>query len=137
MKHMILVLGLMGCMAAAEPPKPQSKPPSGLPEGAESIGERTWRYKDKTGKTWIYYKSPFGYSRSEEKAAGTESEPPANRQKVAAPAFRIVSVQGEVVSFERDTAFGKSKWTKKKGELAADELAELEKFQSAAPAAVK
>lgn len=137
MKHMMLVLGLMGCLAAAEPPKQEAKPQGGLPEGAEPAGERIWRYKDKAGKTWIYVKSPFGFSKSEEKAAGTESTPPVNLQKVAAPAFRIVSVKGEVVSFESDSPFGKSKWTKKKSALAADELAELEKFQSAAPAAVK
>ncbi|HNY41494.1 MAG TPA: hypothetical protein PKJ41_13930 [Bryobacteraceae bacterium] len=137
MKHIMLILGLMGCLAAAEPPKRETKQPAGLPEGAEPAGDRTWRYKDKAGKTWIYVRTPFGFSKAEEKTPGTEIEPAVNKEKVAAPAFRIVSVKGDVVAFERDSPFGKSKWTKKKSELAADELAELEKFQTAAPAAEK
>jgi len=137
MKHIALILGLMACLAAAEPPKGASKLPAGLPEGAEPAGDRTWRYKDKAGKTWIYIRTPFGFSKSEEKPSGVESEPAANKVESAGPAFRIVSVKGDVVAFERDSPFGKSKWTKKKSELAGDEVAALDQYQSTARAGQK
>ncbi len=139
MKHMMMILGLMGCLAAAEPPKPEAKLPLGLPAGAQAIDARTWRYTDGAGKTWLYYRSPFGLSRAEEKEIVKEAEAAANKDKdkVAAPAFRITSVKGEVVAFERDSPFGKSKWTKKKSELGAEERLALEQFESAAPAAKK
>ncbi len=142
MKHMMqmmMILGLMGCMAAAEPPKPETKPPAGLPAGAQAIDQRTWRYTDGAGKTWLYYRSPFGLSRGEEKEVVKETEAAASKDKdrVAAPAPRITSVKGEVVSFERPSPFGKSVWTKKKSELEAEERLALEQFESAAPAAKK
>lgn len=137
MKNILwLVLGLTMCLAA-EPPKQEAKTPAGLPAGAVPAGDRTWRYTDKSGKTWLYYRTPFGFSKSEEKAADALRESAAKLEKTAAPAFRIVSVKGDVVGFERDSPFGKSKWTKKRSELAADELAALDQFEKAAPAAAK
>jgi hypothetical protein len=135
MKHIVMILGLMGCLAAAEPPTPVTKPPAGLPAGAQQVDERTWRHKDNAGKSWLYYRTPFGWSRGEEKIE--EARLKEAQEKVAAPAFRITSVKGEVVAFERDSPFGKSKWTKKKSDLGADERLALEQFESAAPAAKK
>ncbi len=137
MKHIVMILGLMGCLAAAEPPKPVTKTPAGLPAGAEQVDERTWRHKDAAGKTWLYHRSPFGWSRGEEKTVSEEAKLKEAQDKVAAPAFRITSVKGEVVAFERDSPFGKSKWTKKKSDLGAEERLALEQFESAAPAAKK
>lgn len=133
---MLLVLGLTMCLAA-EPPKQEAKTPAGLPAGAVPAGERTWRYTDKSGKTWLYFQTPFGFSKSEEKAAEAIRESAAKAEKTAAPAFKIVSVKGNEVAFERDSPFGKSKWTKKKSDLSADEVVALEQFESAAPAAAK
>ncbi|HUS06339.1 MAG TPA: hypothetical protein VMZ52_08590 [Bryobacteraceae bacterium] len=43
--------------------------PAGIPKGAVAISPLEYRYKDAKGKTWIYRKSPFGYSKTEESAA--------------------------------------------------------------------
>ncbi|MBA3976215.1 MAG: hypothetical protein C0504_18565 [Candidatus Solibacter sp.] len=137
MKHLLITLCMTFALAASEPPKPAPKPPAGIPAAAVPAGDNTWRHTDSSGKTWLYVQTPFGFNRMEEKATPGAAEQARSGDKAAAPAIRVSSVKDGVVTFERDTPFGKSKWTRKRAELSAGELAALSAFDSAAPAARK
>jgi hypothetical protein len=67
-----------------------SENPDGVPKGAVAISPIEYRFKDTKGKTWIYRQTPFGYSKSEEKAAavsnGGETPTPFGASVKAAPA---------------------------------------------------
>lgn len=86
-----------------------------LPAGAEKIQEGVYKAKDAKGKTWIYSRTPFGWTRTDEAAAKQAA------QASEAPQVRVVSVEGDKVKFERDTPFGKSVWTKSVNDLAGEE----------------
>lgn len=88
-----------------------------LPANAVKIQEGVYQVKDAKGKTWIYSRTPFGWSKVDE-AASKESA-----RASETPAFRAVSVEGDKVKFERETPFGKSTWTKPIADLTADEKA--------------
>lgn len=90
-----------------------SLPP--LPEGAAQIEANAWRVTDKDGKAWIYRRTPFGFSRYQEGSLPAEE-----------PLTGLVAAdKGDTVEFQRKTPFGVSKWTKKKADLDANELAAL------------
>lgn len=104
--------------APAASPAPAAKAvekaaPVTIPEGAELIAPATYRYIDKSGKSWIYRRTPFGLSRVEEMqapAAGT------------VPAMTVKATDlGDSVRFEKPTPMGAGVWIKKKSELTADE----------------
>ena len=137
MKHMIIALGLMCSLLAAEPPKEAPKPPQGVPAGATPGPDGTWRHTDSKGKTWIYARTPFGISRSAEPAKQSGADTPAPQEKTASAAFRVVSVKGDLVTLEFGTPFGKSVTTKKKSELDAKERSALEQFETTAQAEKK
>lgn len=131
-----------GALAQESAPKPEPRP-AGVPEDAELISPRTWRHKDASGKAWLYISTPFGLSRTEEpaerKSPGTAEQLAGSVNKAGAPAagpvFRASAVKGDTVHFERDTPFGKTKWTRSKSQLDAEEKAALELFEKkAAPA---
>jgi len=126
MIRFLLTTAIFVGLSAAEPPKTAPKDPAlkNLPAAAEKIGENVWRYKDPQGKTWVYQRNPFGLSRTEEQE---REERPA-----VAPVrtTRVVAEKGEEISFERDTPFGKSRWTKKKAELSDEERAALEDLRA-------
>lgn len=109
--------------------KPAATQNDGLPKGAEKIGDATWRYKDPKGKTWIYSKTLFGYSRRPETAESAEA--PIAKQKESA-AFTVVAVKDGVVTFQSKSVFGASRWNRKIDELTADEKASYEAYQQAA-----
>lgn len=136
MKHLLMTLCMSFALAAAEPPKSDPKPPAGIPASAVKAGDNTWRHTDSNGKTWLYVRTPFGFNRMEEKPK-TEDEQARSKDKAAAPAFRVSAVNNGVVTFERDTPFGKSKWTRKRAELSPDEHAVLSAFETAARPAQK
>ena len=137
MKHLLITLSMTFVLAAAEPPKESPKPPAGIPAGAVAAGDHTWRHTDSGGKTWLYVRTPFGFNRMEEKPGAKASEQNRTTEKAAAPAFRVSSVKDGVVTFERDTPFGKSKWTRKRAELGPDEQTALSAFEAAASPAKK
>ena len=88
-----------------------------LPANAEKVRDGVWRAKDAAGKTWIYTHTPFGYNKMDEdtyQAAARASAP---------PALRLISASGGNATFERDTPFGKSRWTRPVAELSDEEKA--------------
>lgn len=93
-----------------------------LPAGAVQIEKNAWRATGKDGKTYIYRRTPFGFSKYE---AG---DVPAEE-----PVTGLVAIdKGDTVEFQRKTPFGLSKWTKKKGELDENETAALKQAAQSA-----
>ena len=105
---------------AAPAAKAAERPgPSTIPEDAELIAPATYRHIDKSGKSWIYRRTPFGLSRVEEMQA-----PPAG----AIPAITVKATDlGDSVRFEKPTPMGTGVWVKKKSELTDAEKEFLEK----------
>lgn len=109
---------------SAKAPAKAEKAAPALPAGAEQTSETTWRYKDPQGKVWVYSKTPFGYSRhAEGETAGKEAQRPR-------ATYRVLEVKGGVVTFESASVFGKSRWSKKRDELNADEKASLDAHEN-------
>lgn len=100
-----------------------AKPEAGLPAGAEKSANGSWRYKDPSGKVWIYDKTPFGFSRRAESADKVVED------EAAKPRFRIVEVKGDSITFENPTPFGKPRWTRQRAELTKDEKLSLEAYE--------
>jgi len=92
-----------------------------VPAGAEKVGAETWRYKDASGKIWIYRRTPFGITKSEE---DEKAESPAG-----AAAEINAAEHGDSVTFVRRTPFGERKWSRKKTELNEIERAAWERAQ--------
>lgn len=99
--------------------KETAKAADPLPAGAQEIRPGVWRHVDKDGKAWLLRRTPFGYSRQPE-AANNEAE----AQK-RAPAFNVVAVDGDKVTFESFTPFGTRRWSKAKADLNESETAAL------------
>jgi hypothetical protein len=105
-------------------------PVTTIPDGAKLVEPNLYRYTDPAGKTWMYRQTPFGISRWEDSpAAATTAAPPVDASEPVA-----VTDLGDSVRFEKKTAFGASKWVRKKSELTDEEKALLAKQQSKAPA---
>jgi hypothetical protein len=101
-------------VASAKPPAPVSQPLV-IPKDAVANADGSFAYTDKTGKKWIYNKTPFGVSRMQDmgvaSTSGTESK-----------ADLVKSVDsGDTVKFERQSPFGTTKWEKKKADLTDEE----------------
>ena len=96
----------------------------GLPSGAVKAEDGTWRYKDASGKVWIYEKSPFGYSKRSEPAEKPTSEEPTK------PPYRVVEVKGDLITFETSNPFGKARWTRKRDEMNKNEKLSLEAYET-------
>jgi hypothetical protein len=117
---------------AAPAARPSAPARPELPANAEKVREGVWSARDSSGKTWYYARSPFGYSRMDESAYKQ-----AYREEAGAPLFRLVSVDGEIAKFERETSFGKSSWTRKLSELTQDEKAVYDLRQQGAASGQK
>src|SRR5690606_25624606 len=105
---------------------------------AEQISAGVFRHTDKSGKVWIYRKTPFGLSKFEEGAAQEKAAAPvvedsnknasgkrdtpfgevrSRRKEQAAasqPAITETVDNGDTVQFERSSPFGTYRWTRKK-----------------------
>jgi hypothetical protein len=115
--------------AAAPAPKPKTlpqkpkatpkaqEPVSTIPQGATLVEPNLYRYTDASGKSWMYRQTPFGISKYEDKPAAAPQPPAADSEPV-----RVIDL-GDSVRFEKKTAFGVSKWVRKKTELTDDEKA--------------
>jgi len=104
---------------AATPP-----PAVTLPAGAVPGGERgTYTFTDAKGTKWIYFETPFGLAKREDKPAAEESTLP---RGAVVNAFE----DGDKVRFERPGPFGTYKWEKKKSDLDADERAAWERSKA-------
>jgi hypothetical protein len=97
-------------------PKAQ-EPVSAIPQGATLVEPNLYRDTDASGKTWMYRQTPFGISKYEDKPVTAPQPPAADSEPV-----RVVDL-GDSVRFEKKTAFGVSKWVRKKTELTDDEKA--------------
>ena len=109
--------------AAATPIPPRR---AEVPAGAVEREPGRFFYTDKEGKKWIFVRTPFGYSRLEDKpGASSPAEPTVPLANVK------VTESGDTVSFERPSSFGVTKWQKKKADLTDDEKAALRRSQEA------
>ncbi len=89
-----------------------------IPADAVKINDSTWQKADAQGHLWNYNKTPFGVTKTDANAPAAAAPPPAP----ASAGFTAVE-QGDSVQFERDTPFGRQKWTKKKTDMTEDERA--------------
>jgi hypothetical protein len=89
-----------------------------IPPDAIKINDSTWQKADSQGRLWNYSKTPFGVSKTDANAPAAAAPAPVS----AAAGFTAVE-QGDSVHFERDTPFGRQKWTKKKTDMTDDERA--------------
>jgi hypothetical protein len=94
------------------------------PAGSERVGDGVWRYKDKAGKTWIYTRTPFGFSLAEEHAAASPAKSPSGTS-------RVVEARDGLVRFEGLSPFGKTSWSRPEAELNAEEKAALAAYRAA------
>ena len=103
---------------AAKKPAPQAVT---IPTDAVANPDGTYSYTDKTGKKWIYVKTPFGISRTEDisVAGGTLVTRPAS------PEVKAID-KGDIVTFQRNSPFGTTSWDKKKTDLTDEEKRILE-----------
>lgn len=111
---------------AATPAKKAGMETDSLPADAQLQKPGLWKHVDADGKTWLIKKTPFGYARTPERENSEMS--PAKRL----PAFTVVSVEGEKVTFESTTPFGKRRWTREKPELNDNETAALQAYEKTA-----
>jgi hypothetical protein len=97
-----------------------------IPRNAVEVEPYLYRLTDANGKTWMYRRTPFGFSKWEDKPIPqpvVDDGPPV-----------IATDLGDSVRFERQTPFGVSKWVRKKSELTDDEKAWLARKQRVAGA---
>ena len=131
MRFAFALLITTALMSAAEPqakkePAAVPIPPrrTEVPAGAVERDPGRFFYTDKDGKKWIFVRTPFGISKVEDKleaSAPAQPDPPLANVKV--------TESGDTVNFERPTAFGVTKWQKKKADLTDDEKAALKRHQ--------
>ena len=131
MKILIVVLCAVatGFVAGAQSAKkPSAKKPEAarqiqsleIPANAVKAADGSYHYTDPKGKKWIYYKTVFGVSR-------TEDKPAAEMPKVDDTVNITAREDGDTIHFERPTPFGAHKWERKKSDLDATEKAVWER----------
>ena len=112
---------------AAAAPAAKTIKPLEIPAGAVEKEPGSFYFTDAQGKKWIYRKTPFGVARLEDKPAAERFEAAATD-----PLANVkITVEGDLVRFERPGPFGVYKWQKKKSELDEKELAAVKKAQAA------
>ena len=102
---------------AAAPP-----PAVTLPAGAVPGERGTYTFTDEKGNKWIYFETPFGLAKREDKPAEPTKLPPG----AVINAFE----DGDKIRFERPGPFGTYRWEKKKSDLDADERAAWERSKA-------
>lgn len=126
---MVICLSALALAAEGVPAaKPAAKgvpAPQGLtiPVDAVAMGAGTFRYTSAEGKIWIYYQTPFGVVRGEERVT-----PQSELERKIADVK--VTEDGDTVRFERPTPFGVMRWQRKKTELNEMERAAWDKQQA-------
>ena len=118
--------------AAASPSAPKSAPAPAaapqrleIPKGAVEQDPGRFFYTDADGKKWIYVRTPFGVSRTEDRSTAAAVAAPATARPADPFANVKITESNGIVVFERPTGFGTSKWQKKKSELTPEEAAAL------------
>jgi hypothetical protein len=107
--------------APARPATPVAQPLV-IPNDASPNTDGTYSYTDKAGKKWIFSKTPFGVSRTQDMTGSAPAIP-------AAPAGQYMKAtdNGDTVKFERQSPFGTTKWEKKKSDLTDEERGVVER----------
>ena len=104
-----------------------------IPKDAAPVDANTYTATDAQGKKWIYRRTPFGISRTEERAPSTEEA--AQAAKVIAATTAVE--RGDEIEFARPGPFGQYRWQRKKSDLNEMEKTvwerELRKSGKAAP----
>ncbi|HXA48712.1 MAG TPA: hypothetical protein VNV86_00340 [Candidatus Acidoferrum sp.] len=130
MRFVFAVLISSALLSAGEPQdkKPATQPKRNeIPQGAVEREGRFF-YTDSDGKKWIFVRTPFGISKMEDKPS--EAPGVVAPTKTTDPFAAVkITVNGDVVSFERPTPFGVSKWKKKLSELDDQEKAAVRRTQ--------
>jgi glucose/arabinose dehydrogenase len=111
-------------VAVAKKPAPPVAQPLTIPKDATQNPDGTYSYADKTGKKWIFTKTPFGISRREDMAGVPAAIPAQDKQQ-----FIQATDNGDTVKFVRQTPFGTTNWEKKKSDLNDDERRVLDAQQ--------
>jgi hypothetical protein len=120
MKFVSAILFSSLTLIAAEP---QVKAPLEIPAGAVERMPRWFYYTDSQGKQWIYIRTAFGVSRTEDRSTGVGA--------ATSPAIKAVA-DGEIVKFERPSPFGMHRWQKNRQDLDEKEKAALAQAQNVA-----
>jgi hypothetical protein len=134
----ILALAPFAFAQTAKTPKPAKKTaakkaptaqPLTIPKDAVLNPDGTYSYTDKSGKKWLYTKTPFGISKTEDVSA------PSSAMPAPAPAGQETKAidKGDTVTFQRNTPFGATTWDKKKTDLTDEERHILEAQQQPKP----
>lgn len=112
-------------VAAAKPAIPVAQPLV-IPKEAVANADGSYAYTDKSGRKWIYNKTPFGVSRMQDMGvAGSSATEPKGQ-------FVKAFESGDSVRFERQSPFGTTKWEKKKTDLTDEERSILQQQQQPA-----
>jgi hypothetical protein len=131
MKFVFAVLISSALLSAGEPQeKKAATPPKRveIPQGAVERDPGRFFYTDTDGKKWIFVRTPFGISKMEDKPS--EAPGMVAQSKPVDPFAAVkITVSGDMVNFERTTAFGVSKWKKKLSELDDQEKAAVRRSQ--------
>jgi hypothetical protein len=130
MKLILFILVSLS-LAASEPQQKKATTPTPvkkleIPAGAVEQEPGRYSYTDADGKKWLYTKTPFGVMRLEAKdgdvkLSGEKADDVFVNTKI--------TVEGDVVKFERPGPFGIYKWQKKLKELDDREAAAVRRSQ--------
>jgi hypothetical protein len=88
-----------------------------VPVDAVEVGPYTYRYTDPKGKAWIYRKTPFGISRTEDKAMPADVAKKIQDSKDQLIERTSATEDGDSIRFVRSSPFGRTEWKRKKAEL--------------------
>jgi hypothetical protein len=114
-------IGLLICIGTASAAQPNMQ----IPAKAVKTEDGSYRYTDKkTGKKWLYRRTPFGVARLEDKPVAAAE----------LPSDMTASEDGDTVRFERPGPFGTYKWQRSKTELNEMEQAVLAREKTRAAA---
>jgi hypothetical protein len=125
MKIVTMILFAATLLAAQDRPTPTAAArksasadasPS-VPAGAIQVEPNLYRFTDAQGKTWLARRTPFGFSKWEDK--------PVPQPVIEDTNPALATDLGDSVRFERKNPFGVSRWVRKKTELTESERAWL------------
>lgn len=99
MKYLLMAILMISMSAPAQP----ASQPAGVPAGAKEVEPNLWRHVDSDGKSWLIKRTPFGWMRTEEPAAGGNVLPngkwpdgvPKDAKQVGPDRFRWIDEKGQ------------------------------------------
>jgi hypothetical protein len=88
-----------------------------IPADAVRIDANTYSYTDPQGKKWVYHKTPFGITRTEDKPPSAEDVKKAEEDRAHIIESTKAVEDGDIIRFEQASPFGTTRWQRKKGDL--------------------